>query len=254
MLHDSLRVHPGFVATFFSTILVLWLTGATDFLFEKSVRHFRWAPYVNVRHQVVRELLGEPSEFLYYNDWEDFERVLEPSCKNNRLIRRRSLLIIVKTAPDRLANRDAIRGTWGSENLSSGFRIRTVFVMGNLDQASFDLYGDVLVAEQRQHGDLLVGGFLDSYFNNTLKFVHAIKFARHMCGSEQPVPYVLLVDDDYYVNVKNLVAEAEKHPPNERLYMGWRFDTSPFRLFYSKFKARRGRRIQANLLTYSRCR
>lgn len=65
--------------------------------------------------------------------------------------------------------------------------------------------------------------------------MHSLKFAQDYC-STGPVSYVLLVDDDYMISMKNLIGEVEKHPPNERLYMGWRFDTSPFRLVFSKHR------------------
>lgn len=46
---------------------------------------------------------------------------------------------------------------------------------------------------------------------------------------------MFLVDDDCYVNVKNLVTEVKKHTTNERLYMGLRQDTTPFRINFQKF-------------------
>lgn len=44
------------------------------------------------------------------------------------------------------------------------------------------------------------------------------------------------MDDDYLLLPWNLAAEVEKHVAHERLYMGWRYDTSPFRLRWRKFK------------------
>jgi hypothetical protein len=228
--NSSCFVAFGFVS------LVFWLTGLSDFLQETPFKEFKWPPYVNVHQQVVREMLGQNSEVLYHNDWGDYVRLIEPTCKKNRLGRKRALLIAVKTSPERLANRDAIRNTWGSTKQHNGFRIATVFVMGRMSQQSTDLYGDILGAEQRQYGDLLVGDFIDSYRNNTLKFIHSIGLARNYCGNAQGVSYVLLVDDDYMVSMGNLIAEIEKHPPNERLYMGWRIDTSPFRLIFAKHR------------------
>lgn len=67
--------------------------------------------------------------------------------------------------------------------------------------------------------------------------MHSLKFAQNYC-STGPVSYVFLVDDDYMVSMKNLIGEVEKHPSNERLYMGWRFDTSPFRLVFSKHRVK----------------
>jgi len=47
-----------------------------------------------------------------------------------------------------------------------------------------------------------------------------------------------LLDDDYLLLPWNLAAEVEKHVAHERLYMGWRYDTSPFRLRWRKFKVK----------------
>ena len=92
-----------------------------------------------------------------------------------------------------------------------------------------------LEREAHTFGDLLVGTFTDHYFNNTLKFVHSIGLANDYCGVE-PVSYVILLDDDYLMLPWNLAAEAAKHVPNDRLYMGWRFDTTPFRNRFHKFR------------------
>lgn len=44
-----------------------------------------------------------------------------------------------------------------------------MFVMGSMDMKDIDKYGEVLHAEQKQFNDLVVGKFVDSYRNNTLK-------------------------------------------------------------------------------------
>lgn len=66
--------------------------------------------------------------------------------------------------------------------------------------------------------------------------MHSIRFAKNYCGeAEDPVPYLLLIDDDYFLNTRNLVRELRRHTVNERLYAGYRSDTSPFRLSFQKF-------------------
>uniref|UniRef100_A0A914E222 Hexosyltransferase n=1 Tax=Acrobeloides nanus TaxID=290746 RepID=A0A914E222_9BILA len=235
LFDDSLRLNVASFGALFFFVITLWSIGLLDCMFEVDFAQFRWPPYVNVRHQVIREILGEPSEFLYYNDWTNFRVLISPNCQQHRLTRKRSLLIIVKSAPHRLANRNAVRSTWGSVKQHENYKIRTIFVMGDLDDESRFRVGDTLQAEAKEHGDLLVGDFIDNYRNNTMKFVHSLRFAKEYC-SGLPVPYVFLVDDDYLVSIKNLVGEIDKHPPNERLYMGWRFDTSPFRLIFHKHR------------------
>ena len=41
--------------------------------------------------------------------------------------------------------------------------------MGEMREHDVGVYGDVLQAEQKQFGDLLVGEFIDHYRNNTFK-------------------------------------------------------------------------------------
>ena len=52
--------------------------------------------------QVVLQMLGERPSHLFHNNWLDYNTLMEPSCAFNRLTRRKSLLIIVKSAPHRL--------------------------------------------------------------------------------------------------------------------------------------------------------
>lgn len=220
--------------------LLLWIFGLSDFFYEIPFRQFYWPPFVDVRKQVVLELLNMPTEVFPENRWEKlFQPVIAPSCKRNRLTRKRSILTIVKTAPERIDQRRAIRSTYGSlrtENFTDGYRFQTIFVMGRPETKSaiFDMQMDRLRQEADVFGDLLIGDFADTYFNNTLKFIYSIGFANNHCGNG-PVSYVLLLDDDYLLLPWNLAVEISKHVPNERLYMGWRYDSSPFRLRFQKF-------------------
>lgn len=47
-------------------------------------------------------MLGDRPSYIYQNDWLDYTTIMEPTCAFNRLTRRKSLLIIVKSAPHRL--------------------------------------------------------------------------------------------------------------------------------------------------------
>ncbi|KAI3418364.1 hypothetical protein GPALN_009685 [Globodera pallida] len=259
-------------------LLLLFITGLSDHFFETPIDQFRWSD-VDVREQVIRDLLGphlsntnlrtDQSSALI-NPWPHLfpHPLIEPNCRQNLLNQKRSVLIIVKSAPDRLERRDAVRATYGAlkryppasadgraEDAGASFRLRTIFVLGRPPNtaapASAAAQMDALEREAAAHGDLLVGDFADTYFNNTLKFVHSVRFARHHCAPlGNPVPYALLLDDDYLLFPWNLIAELQslictekvenifffRHVPNERLYMGWRFDTSPFRLRWHKWR------------------
>lgn len=44
------------------------------------------------------------------------------------------------------------------------------------------------------------------------------------------------MDDDYYVSIPNLLMEIKKHRAHDRIYMGWRIDTTPFRFRFHKHR------------------
>ncbi|KAL7070375.1 hypothetical protein ACQ4LE_010357, partial [Meloidogyne hapla] len=217
------------------TLTLFWITGLSDYFFEISFDDFKWPPFVDVQKQVSLELLGYPTETPPINLWTQFRLLHHPTCKNNRLTRKRSILVIVKSAPERIKNREVIRSIFGpsleNNNLTGGFRFRIIFVLGK----PIDSIMDNLELENQKYGDLIIGDFIDNYFNNTFKFIHSIGFAHNYCNSGT-VPFVLLLDDDYLLLPWNLAAEVEKHVSHERLYMGWRYDTSPFRLRWRKFR------------------
>ncbi|KAK0402951.1 hypothetical protein QR680_016631 [Steinernema hermaphroditum] len=226
-------------------LLLLYALGLLDRFFERSFdREFEWPPYIDIREYVVNKLLHNKSSstigsvYLFENDWALSRPLISPYCNASTVGSKNSLLIIVKTAPDRVKNRQAIRSTWASPVFSQhgGFDIRTIFVMGSSPSNA-----DLLRQESKDYGDLLVGKFIDGYRNNTRKFIQSIGYAHDYCNRNVPhvkynVPYVLLVDDDYLISIPNLIAEVKKFAPHERLYTGWRFDSSPFRFVFHKHR------------------
>lgn len=43
--------------------------------------------------------MEEPSEFLYLNNWEDFQPIFTPVCNFN--VSKHFILVLIKSAPDR---------------------------------------------------------------------------------------------------------------------------------------------------------
>uniref|UniRef100_A0A0R3S040 Hexosyltransferase n=1 Tax=Elaeophora elaphi TaxID=1147741 RepID=A0A0R3S040_9BILA len=209
-------------------IILLWALGWTDYIFEKSFSKFKWPSYINVREQVVLELSGRPATYLYENDWAYFEPFHIPACNINQKMDK-FLLIVVKSSP--LHFSATIRVTWGSVFNHSEFTIKTIFVIG---RESFSEKNEQLQKEIKLHNDILIGDYIDSYRNNTLKFLSAVQFSFSYCRQQYTVPHALFVDDDYLVLVQNLIAEVKKYDPHDHLYMGWRFDTRPFRTRFHK--------------------
>ncbi|EFO18884.2 hypothetical protein LOAG_09610 [Loa loa] len=213
-------------------LIFLWTLGWTDYVFEKSFSQFEWPPYINVREQVLLELNGRAASYVYENDWAYFEPFHIPACEIIREVDK-FLLIIVKSSPLHFLRRQTIRVTWGSVLNHSEFTVRTIFVIGR-ERSSQE--NEKLQKEINLHKDILVGDYIDSYQNNTLKFLSAVQFSFSYCHQQYTVPYTLFVDDDYLVLVQNLVAEVKKYDVHGRLYMGWRFDTRPFRTRFHKHR------------------
>ncbi|MCP9263144.1 Hexosyltransferase [Dirofilaria immitis] len=182
--------------------------------------------------EVLLELNGRPSSHVYENNWAYFEPFHFPTCEIIKEMDK-FLLIIVKSSPPHFLKRRTIRVTWGSILSHSGFTIKTIFVIG---REFFSEENKQLQNEINLHNDILVGDYIDSYRNNTLKFLSAVQFSFNYCHQQFTVPYAFFVDDDYLVLMQNLIAEVKKYSMHDRLYMGWRFDTRPFRTRFHKHR------------------
>uniref|UniRef100_A0A8U8AST2 Hexosyltransferase n=1 Tax=Geospiza parvula TaxID=87175 RepID=A0A8U8AST2_GEOPR len=107
------------------------------------------------------------------------------------------LLILVPSAPPHLQRRLAVRDTWG-EHSGAGKRApcgAPVFVLGNPRDPQTQRE---LLAESRQHGDILQGDFGDSYANLTRKTLLLLRWARACCAA---APFLLKADDSVAVRV-----------------------------------------------------
>lgn len=216
-------------------ITPLYLLGLFDFLFETSFEKFRWPTYDNVRELVAKEMSGETVYAYRVNDYNYFDEFTSITCQKNPLTRKKSLLIIVKSASDRIERRNAHRQTISRISSLNNWKLRTIFVLGRKD-AEADKETDPLKRENEIYKDMVTGNFTDHYFNNTYKFAHSLKAAKEYCiQSQTTVPWTILMDDDYLVNVTALLTYLDKHQPNEQLYAGYRYDSSPFRLKFQRF-------------------
>ncbi|GBP87889.1 Beta-1,3-galactosyltransferase 5 [Eumeta japonica] len=120
------------------------------------------------------------------------EPLIEPSsatCEAEEGSGTISLVALVTSAPHRVLNREAIRTTWGQH-------IPTYFFLGlpsdGIDEMLVDYY-----VEAKQHGDIVVGDFVDAYHNLTLKTMFMVQWARRRCAHAK---YLFKTDDDVLVN------------------------------------------------------
>ncbi|PAA74108.1 hypothetical protein BOX15_Mlig033478g2 [Macrostomum lignano] len=116
------------------------------------------------------------------------------------------LLVLVKSHPANLANREAIRRTWARPDCWRQ-RVRVYFLLGA--EAAYGVrrrrrilrrvrdWRQSLLDEDSRHGDLLVREFVDHYFNNTLKLMSGIQWSDSECPGAR---FTAFVDDDFFVN------------------------------------------------------
>lgn len=142
--------------------------------------------------------------------------------KANRACTSRShvfLLILVKSAAGHFRKRRYIRNTWGNDARKRGHVV--VFLLGyNQEDSVFVNY------ENEMYSDTIQQNFQDSYQNNTLKIKMAFDWIVNFCKSAQ---YILLVDDDMYVNIRNAIhfISGLNKNNNSYLYSGY-FIREPF--------------------------
>lgn len=124
------------------------------------------------------------------------------------------LLVLVCTAPEHLSQRRAIRGSWGAIREARGFRVQTLFLLGE----PTGQHVPDLASESAAHKDILQAAFQDSYRNLTLKTLSGLNWVRKYCPGAR---YILKTDDDVYVNVPELVSELiQRGGPSERWQKG----------------------------------
>ncbi|GIY27779.1 UDP-GalNAc:beta-1,3-N-acetylgalactosaminyltransferase 1 [Caerostris extrusa] len=135
--------------------------------------------------------------------WQDAKKSIQrshfippvPTCWSQSDLR---LVIVVCSAPQNFASRQAIRATWGKESRwTKGTRI--FFIIGRSSQNITDMF---VFTEKQEYGDVIHYDFTDSYFNLTLKSVSMLKWVTTNCTNAK---YVMKSDDDMFVNVPVLL-------------------------------------------------
>lgn len=112
-----------------------------------------------------------------------------------------TLLVTVLTSVQNVAQRMAIRDTWGKALKKGGARI--VFFLGSSSSSSIQT---MVRREWKDHNDLVQEDFVDSYYNLSTKTISMLKWVSNNCNK---VKYVLKTDDDIYVNAPALFQRLE---------------------------------------------
>ncbi|XP_017573325.1 lactosylceramide 1,3-N-acetyl-beta-D-glucosaminyltransferase A [Pygocentrus nattereri] len=116
------------------------------------------------------------------------------------------LLLFVKSSPENLERREAIRSTWGNQTYVKrelGVTVKVVFVMGiHPDQHKRSALQKDLYAEDEVHGDLVQQEFSDTFHNLTVKLLLQFRWAHAKCSHAR---FLMSADDDVFIHMPNLV-------------------------------------------------
>jgi len=90
------------------------------------------------------------------------------------------LLLAVKSSVNHFAQRNVIRSTWGKTRSNIGYKLKTVFLLG-IPKSNPDMFFRVK-EEQFLHGDIVLGSYIDSYKNLTLKTLTGFQWMNNFCS------------------------------------------------------------------------
>lgn len=144
------------------------------------------------------------------------------------------MLMVIKSVATQHDRREAIRRTWGKEQVLNGRRVKTLFLLGKPSKEEERQNHQKLVEfEDRIYGDILQWDFLDSFFNLTLKETHFLKWFHTYCPG---VRYVFKGDDDVFVSVSNILEYLDTSDHGKDLLVGdVIFKAKPIRRKDSKY-------------------
>jgi len=117
------------------------------------------------------------------------------------------LVIMVKSYVGNFLQRMAIRSTWGK---SANSRVKVCFVTG-----FSELHEEILRLEYLKYKDIIQFSFFDIYRNNIYKTIMSYKWILKHCSGSR---FVFFSDDDFYVNIQNIVQFSYKSITNNTMY------------------------------------
>lgn len=154
-------------------------------------------------------------QFLLYRHCRHFPVLINhpEKCKGDIY-----LLMVIKSVATQHDRREAIRKTWGKEQVIDGKRIKTLFLLGkSSNEVERQNHQKLVEFEDQIYGDILQWDFLDSFFNLTLKETHFLKWFHTYCPNVQ---YIFKGDDDVFVSINNILEFLELSNHGKDLFVG----------------------------------
>lgn len=143
-------------------------------------------------------------------DVKDYEDVTsdKPKCAKESKV-----VILVTSAPQNVERRKSIRETWCR---AANFNLvvapwQCVFLVGHSAE-----HLSSVQKESVEQSDILIGSYVDSYRNLTIKIMHGLDWVSEACQTN----YVLKTDDDVFVNTEILTHLLANSTEKENVYIG----------------------------------
>ncbi|XP_026170214.1 lactosylceramide 1,3-N-acetyl-beta-D-glucosaminyltransferase B [Mastacembelus armatus] len=191
-----------------SVVMVFWEQLDMSFVSHVKSYSYRYIvnrfTYINNNLTIPHEQARRFSDFPYLLDHQD-------KCTGKDVL----LLLFVKTSPENIKRRNAIRSTWGNETYiqtALGVTVKVLFALGTphtkKEKSLWNKSGEVgiqeqLIHEDHVHGDLIQQDFVDSFHNLTLKLILQFHWMHSHCAHAR---FFMTADDDIFVHMPNLVS------------------------------------------------
>ena len=104
-------------------------------------------------------------------------------------------IVIATSAAENSHRRMLLRETYGNNDTYENRRFKLFFFVGKSGEASVN---DDVVKEFQQYRDVVVGDFVDSFRNSSLKLMLGLNWISEYCNKS---PYFIKVNDDTLVNM-----------------------------------------------------
>ncbi|CAG5126127.1 unnamed protein product [Candidula unifasciata] len=105
-------------------------------------------------------------------------------------------VVVVHTSADHFKRRERFRMAYSNYSNTKPYRLKVVFLIGSVLDANLQIQ---LERENMMYGDTVVGSFLDTYQNLTLKAVMGFRWLASTCPN---VKLLIKLDDDVFIDVR----------------------------------------------------
>ena len=113
-------------------------------------------------------------------------------------------LILVKSKSDHIHRRTLIRMTW-SKMAEEKYNSTVLFIMGTTTTTNGARSN--IIDEIRDHGDIMILNFTDTYYNLTYKQIGSLQWAVKFCSQAE---HVVSADDDIILSMGKLSVSTSR--------------------------------------------